>query len=169
MTTTESGACSRAVLDEHLAVIDEMLAQPFPESRQADRTGHAGPDHRVRTLWYSRDFWDDEDGRAMHEADAAMSAHLDGLVAVFTDRWGDPLDVDLWSYLTAGYEDAGTPDAPEPVGSLCQLAVTLWVWTLPGRDRWLGLTIGQGDKELPLELLAAVGRGPAPAPSAKGD
>ncbi|MFD0275038.1 hypothetical protein ACFVHB_14220 [Kitasatospora sp. NPDC127111] len=169
MTTTEAGTLSRAVLDEHVAAIDGMLAQPFPETARADRTGHAGPGHRVRLLRESRDFWDDEDGRAMQEADAEMSACLDALVAVFTDRWGEPVDVDLWSYLTAGYEDDGAADVPEPIESLCQLAVTLWVWPLPEHDRWLGLTVGQGDKELPLELLAAVGRGPVPARSAKDD
>jgi hypothetical protein len=33
------------------------------------------------------------------------------------------------------------------------------VWLHPESGRWLALTIGQGDKELPLELLAAVKAG----------
>jgi hypothetical protein len=36
------------------------------------------------------------------------------------------------------------------------------VWRHPASGRWLALAIGQGDKELPLELLAAVGETPAP-------
>ncbi|MEU6237046.1 asparagine synthase-related protein, partial [Kitasatospora sp. NPDC047058] len=49
--------------------------------------------------------------------DAAMSAHLDGLVAVFTDRWGDPLDVDLWSYSWAR-PAARTRPAPEQLAAV---------------------------------------------------
>ncbi|WP_329582574.1 hypothetical protein [Streptomyces sp. NBC_01361] len=46
---------------------------------------------------------------------------------------------------------------PEPINSLCEQAGSMQLWLLPEADRWLALTIGQGDKELPLELLAAVG------------
>ncbi|WP_165914338.1 hypothetical protein [Streptomyces sp. AcE210] len=45
---------------------------------------------------------------------------------------------------------------PEPINSLCEQAGSMQLWLLPEADRWLALTIGQGDKELPLELLAAV-------------
>jgi hypothetical protein len=31
------------------------------------------------------------------------------------------------------------------------------VWRLSGGDRWLGLAIGQADRELPIWLIAAVG------------
>jgi hypothetical protein len=67
----------------------------------------------------------------------------------------DPLVVDLWPCLRAGCEGE---EVPEPLDSLSQQAVSMQAWPLRDRGRWLALTIGQQDKELPLELLAAVGR-----------
>jgi hypothetical protein len=48
-------------------------------------------------------------------------------------------------------------EAPEPLGLLCMLAGSMQMWQVPSTGRWLGLTIGQVDRELPFELLAAVG------------
>jgi hypothetical protein len=31
------------------------------------------------------------------------------------------------------------------------------MWQVPSTGRWLGLTIGQADREFPFELLAAIG------------
>jgi hypothetical protein len=56
----------------------------------------------------------------------------------------------------------------EPINFLSQLAGSMQAWPHEDSGRWLALTIGQGDKELPLELLAAVGQTPALAPSAVG-
>ncbi|MEU6554212.1 hypothetical protein ABZ915_28630 [Streptomyces sp. NPDC046915] len=36
MTTTESGSFSSAALEEYLSLIDELLAQPFPETNFYD-------------------------------------------------------------------------------------------------------------------------------------
>ncbi|WP_157876068.1 hypothetical protein [Peterkaempfera griseoplana] len=47
--------------------------------------------------------------------------------------------------------------------------MTLHVWRRPDADRWIGLAIGQGDKELPFELFAAVGVGEALRPPAPGE
>ncbi|WP_037884321.1 MULTISPECIES: hypothetical protein [unclassified Streptomyces] len=79
-------------------------------------------------------------------------------------RRDDPLLVDLWSYPTA---DDGE-DVPEPIGSPCRSATEPRVRPVPGGGRRLGPTVAQHDTELPLELLAAVGRTPLPAPSRAG-
>jgi hypothetical protein len=165
MTTAESGAFSSAALEEHLSLIDELVAQPFPETNFDDDTGCGGPEHRVRVLRESQDFWDDDDGQAWREADADLRAYFDALIAALTTRWGDPLVVDLWPYLRAGCEGEVVP---EPINFLSQLAASMRAWPLRDCGRWLVLTIGQGDKELPLELLAAVGQASALDPSAAG-
>ena len=50
---------------------------------------------------------------------------------------------------------------PEPLNTLCQQASSMQAWPLPGNGRWLALAIAQEDKELPVELLAAVGEASA--------
>ncbi|MER5602485.1 hypothetical protein [Streptomyces sp. NPDC002265] len=162
MTTMESGGCSDEVLTECLTAVDELLVRPFPPTCHDDATESGGPGHHVRVLRASHDFWDDNGGEAWHRADEELRACLDALGAQFTRRWGDPYEVDLWSYLIAGYE--GT-EVPDPLDLLSQLAVSMRVWPIEDHGRWLGLTVGQGDTELPLELLAVVGRTPVPEPS----
>ncbi|TGB16084.1 hypothetical protein [Streptomyces sp. MZ04] len=71
--------------------------------------------------------------------------------------------VDLWPYL--GLDDPDYPDieeAPEPLGSLSMLAGSMRTWQVPSTGRWLGLAIGQVDRELPFELLAAVSEASTP-------
>ncbi|MFF4694090.1 hypothetical protein [Streptomyces sp. NPDC001307] len=165
MTTAESGSFSSAAFEEYLALIDELLAQPFPEANFHDDTGWGGPEHRVRILRASQEFWDDDDGQAAREADADLRAYLDALIAALTARWGEPLVVDLLPYLRAGLEGEAVS---EPINCLSQLAGSMQAWPRREPGRWLGLAIGQGDKELPLELLAAVGQTLALEPSASG-
>ncbi|MFD5462934.1 hypothetical protein ACFWIQ_08900 [Kitasatospora sp. NPDC127059] len=153
----------------HLDRVDALLADPRPHPPEdTDHpTGYCGPGYRVEELSVSREFWDDPDAMACdREHDLAQGA-LEALAEVFTARWGRPYEVDLFSYLRASFDaqDAGYRPA-EPVGLLCQQAVTLHVWPLPGAERWLGLCVGQGDKELPVVLSAALADGPAPAPTA---
>ncbi|MEY2233025.1 MULTISPECIES: hypothetical protein [Streptomyces] len=165
MTTADPEGAAREALARYLPIIDETAVRPFPPVDLDDGAGHGGPDHLVRVLRRSQDFWDDEYHAALHRAEEEMGAELDALAAALTVRWGDPLVVDLWSYLIADDDGKGTP---EPIGYLCQNATEMRVWPLPGGGRWIGLTVGQHDTELPLELLAAVGRTPLPAPGAEG-
>ncbi|MFI9810401.1 hypothetical protein ACIHEJ_40070 [Streptomyces sp. NPDC052301] len=134
--------------------IDELLAQPFPEANFDDGAGCGGPEHRVRILRARQEFWDDDDGEAAREAEAELRAYLDALIAALSARWGEPLVVDLLPYLRAGLERKAMR---EPINCLSQLAGSTQAWQHRGLGRWIGLAIGQGDKELPLELLAAVG------------
>lgn len=154
MDSNDSGSAAAAAPEACLPLIDGLALRPFPETVFQDATGNGGPDHLVRVLHRSRDFWDAEDPQVWEQVDAELSACLDALVAVCTARWGDPLVVDLW----AGYEDgSGDEDVPEPLCTLSHVTTSMHAWSLPGGDRWLGLALGQADTELPMELLAAVG------------
>ncbi|MFB6560411.1 hypothetical protein ACFCYH_16245 [Streptomyces sp. NPDC056400] len=163
MTTAELETVAQEALVHYLPIIDEMITEPFPATDVEDGTGYGGPTHVVRVLRTSQDFWDDELHKALQQADAEMSAALDALVAALTVRWGDPLVVDLWSYLKASYDGSR---APELIERLSQSAGSLQAWPVPDAGRWIGLTVGQHDTELPLELMAVVSHTPLPAPSA---
>ncbi|MFE3516092.1 hypothetical protein [Streptomyces sp. NPDC059166] len=144
--------------EEYLSTIDALAVLPFPEATYADASGEGGPEHHVRWLQISREFWDDDDGQAWIEAEADLRACLDDLAARLTARWGEASVVDLWPYLSAGCE--GEP-VPEPINYLSQQVVCMQVWPLPDSGRWLALALGQADKELPLILFAAIGRASA--------
>ncbi|QES52001.1 hypothetical protein DEJ50_33425 [Streptomyces venezuelae] len=144
--------------EKYLSTIEALAVQPFPEVAHVDASGEGGPEHHVRVLQVSRDFWDDDEGQAWVEAEAELQACLDDLAARLTTWWGNAFVVDLGPYLSAGYEGESVP---EPLDYLSQQAVSMQVWPLPDRGRWLALSIGQADKELPLILFAAVGRASA--------
>ncbi|MFD5575345.1 hypothetical protein [Streptomyces cadmiisoli] len=61
------------------------------------------------------------------------------------------------AYLTAGLDGK---EVPEPLEYLSQHAMNMRAWPLPDGTHWLGLALGQADKELPLILYAAIGTGP---------
>ncbi|MEW2412525.1 hypothetical protein AB0953_02170 [Streptomyces sp. NPDC046866] len=129
-------------LQEHLSSIEALLAQAAPTDDEA-----------IRVLRTSQDFWEVEDYQAWFAAEADMQSHLAALTTALTTRWGAHLTIDLFAHLQAGFDGE---EPPAPLDELCQQATTLQAWPLPD-GRWLGLTIAQWDKELPLQLLAAVG------------
>ncbi|MFD9036254.1 hypothetical protein ACFVZW_34720 [Streptomyces sp. NPDC059567] len=142
-----------------LSIVDELSALAFPgqEGRLGIGEGRwSGPGHHVAVLRRSRDFWDDRSEEIVEAAEQELEADLAALTAALTARWGSPATVDLWPYLSVDEPD---PDhvAPEPLAFLSNVAGTMRVWHPPRSDRWLSLTIGQADREFPLELLAAIG------------
>ncbi|MET9468745.1 hypothetical protein ABZY44_28925 [Streptomyces sp. NPDC006544] len=157
MSSKNSGSAAPATPEACLPLIDGLATRPFSETVFQDATGDGGPDHLIRVLHRSRDFWDAEDLQVWEQVDAELSACLDALIAVCTARWGDPLVVDLWAGCGDEYGDDAGDDVPEPLRTLGQVTTSMHAWPLPGGDRWLGLALGQADKELPMELLAAVG------------
>ncbi|MGW1554229.1 hypothetical protein [Streptomyces sanglieri] len=145
--------------EEQLSIIDTLIALPFPEGKSSSRTQHGrgGPGYHIAILRESRDFWNAPDPETITAAEEELDADLTALVMVLSGRWGSPMVVDLWPYL--GLDNPDYPDIeapPEPLNSLCMLSVSMQMWQV-STDRWLGLTIGQVDRELPFELLAAVG------------
>jgi hypothetical protein len=122
--------------EEQLSIIDALIALPFPEQEGRSRTQHgwSGPGYHIAVLRESRDFWDVPGPETITAAEEELEADLTALVTVLAGRWGSPTEVDLRPYL--GLDK---------------------MWQVSSAGRWLGLTIGQVDRELPFELLAGVG------------
>ncbi|MFD5813081.1 hypothetical protein [Streptomyces sp. NPDC127038] len=153
---------SASSTDEQLSIIDTLIAQPFPEGKGDTKTEHGwgGAGFHIAVLRATQDFWDDRSSEIVEPAVQELEVDLTALAGILTERWGDPTAVDLWLYL--GLDDPDYPNtepAPEPLSSLSGLAINLLAWRIPSTGRWLGLTIGQGDREFPFELLAAVSEG----------
>ncbi|MET8854589.1 hypothetical protein [Streptomyces sp. NPDC004579] len=147
--------------DQQLSIIDTLIAQPFPEGKGHTRSenGWGGPGFHIAILRETQDFWEDRSPEVVEPAEQELEVDLTSLTGILTERWGDPATVDLGRYL--GLDDPDYPNtepAPEPLLSLCGYAANLLVWRIPSTGRWLGLTIGQGDPELPIQLFAAVGQ-----------
>ncbi|SEN11424.1 hypothetical protein [Actinacidiphila rubida] len=144
--------------EEQVSIIGTLIALPFPaeESRSATPHGWGGPGHHLAVLRQSRDFWEARDPETLTEAQEELETELSALAALLTVRWGSPAVVDLRPFL--GLDDADYPDVeapPEPLNSLCMQAVSMQVWHVPSTERWLGLTVGQADRELNCHLRLA--------------
>ncbi|WP_039936519.1 hypothetical protein [Streptomyces himastatinicus] len=129
---------------DHLATIDALRARDFPAQRR-------GPGFHVADLRVSEDFWD-ADLTRVEEVLEEFEAELGVLVQVLTLRWGDPRVLDLADVLERSA--MGEP-VPPPLDDLCGYVPELYVWRVDGR--WVGLGVGQGDRELPFQLLVAIG------------
>ncbi|WP_067812721.1 hypothetical protein [Actinomadura kijaniata] len=137
-------------VDGHLAIVDELLALPFPERSEWTGGALSGPGHHVRVLEASQDFWESRDPEITEAAEEQIDSALQALAEVFTTRWGAPGKVDLEPYL------GSTAPAPEPMAQLCLLSPQMLVWRPAAADRWVGLCVGQADAEFPIELRVAV-------------
>jgi hypothetical protein len=156
------------------AVVDDLLALPFPleDTRVGNR--HSGPGYHMRVLRASRDFWHDRSAETVEAAEEEIDAAFQELVAALTARWGEPEPIDLSPYLRRGLVrrlavDHGGPQTPpdedpvpEPIDQLCMLSSTMLLWRRPESGRWAALLVGQQDAEFPIELLAAVGEASIP-------
>ncbi|WP_327117143.1 hypothetical protein OG206_17675 [Streptomyces sp. NBC_01341] len=145
-----------------IALIDDLLARPYPAGEESEDSGvrSSGPGHHLLILRASRDFWDDRSPELVEPAEQEIEADFSVLATALSERWGEPETVELWPFLDDDPRDedgTGTGPAPEPMGQLCNLAGSMQVWRVPGSTRWLGLAVGQADPEFPIWLLAAVG------------
>ncbi|MDA2813832.1 hypothetical protein O4J56_24515 [Nocardiopsis sp. RSe5-2] len=162
------------------AVVDDLLALPFPreQEREGDRRG--GPGYHVHVLRASEDFWEDRGEEVVEAAEKEIDTAFQALVEALTTRWGEPERVDLTPYLHREPVERPfidpfglrTPRAegpvPEPISELCMLASTMLLWRPPESGRWVCLAVGQNDREFPIELLAAVGDAPIPPREDRG-
>jgi hypothetical protein len=158
MSEEDSAQSGTISLEDQLARVDGLLGLPFPEAEWRDENRYSGPGHHLLVVRASRDFWDDPEVEVVWAARREIEAGFHSLVTALTVRWGEPETVDLWSY-----QEAAGRSRPrlQPIDELCMLTGSMQVWRVPGEARWLALAIGQGDKELPFELLAAVGEAAA--------
>ncbi|MBV1851580.1 hypothetical protein [Catellatospora tritici] len=133
---------------------EELVLRPYPEVPPQVAPGDlAQPGLYAVNLMVSRDFWDPEDRDLFWEQTLdEYEAVRDLLAAALTDRWGQPEDVDLLAL-----RKSIPPDASEP--PLVSLLSHYWrdvrLWHRSGRH--VCLEVGQADKELPFQLLLAVG------------
>lgn len=136
---------------DHLAAIDLLRARDFPDRRGVVGAVESGPGFHVADLLVSEAFWD-ADVERLIEVEEEFEAELRVLVQVLSLRWGDPEVLDLTDHLER--QAMGEP-VPEPLRSLCGYVGRVHGWRADGR--WIGLGLGQGDRELPLQLVAAIG------------
>ncbi|MFF3765434.1 hypothetical protein ACFYYR_15290 [Streptomyces sp. NPDC001922] len=138
---------------EQLATIDRLRRQPFPgrPGRHGGTVG--GPGFHLAELHRSQGFWED-DGTGWLEARDQFAAECEALVLLLSRRWGSPEHIDLGVHLERSA--AGEP-VPEPLLTLCGCATSVHVWWTGGR--WIGIGVGQQARELPFQLVVAVGEG----------
>ncbi|MFE9003265.1 hypothetical protein ACFYOY_14135 [Streptomyces sp. NPDC007875] len=136
---------------DHVAAIEQLRARDFPAQRAADGRVESGPGFHVADLRVSEDFWD-ADLTRVEEVLEEFEAELSVLVQVLTLRWGAPDVLDLTDSLERSA--MGEP-VPPPLDTLCGYVPELSIWRVDGR--WVGLGVGQGDRELPFQLLVAIG------------
>lgn len=135
----------------HLATIDQLRLRDFPARRGTAGRVESGPGFHVADLRVSEDFWD-ADLTRVEEALEEFEAELSVLVQALTLRWGAPEVLDLTDHLER--QAMGEP-VPPPLDALCGYVPELHIWRVGGR--WVGLGVGQGDRELPFQLLVAIG------------
>ncbi|MET9878548.1 hypothetical protein ABZZ36_28525 [Actinacidiphila glaucinigra] len=139
-------------LPGHVATVDALRARPFPAREERSGAVESGPGYHIADLRIGEDFWDaDGDPADRRQAEDDMEAECQALVEVFTERWGVPETVDLAAHLERLVD--GEP-VPRPLRTLCNYAHEAWAWRVDGR--WIGVCVGQRDRELPLQLVAAV-------------
>ncbi|MFK4274096.1 hypothetical protein, partial [Streptomyces milbemycinicus] len=136
---------------DHVTAIDRQRARDFPRQRAVDGRVASGPGFHVADLRVSEDFWDADPAR-VEEVLEEFEAELGALVQALTLRWGAPAVLDLTDSLERSA--MGEP-VPPPLDTLCGYVPELHIWHVDGR--WVGLGVGQGDRELPFQLLVAIG------------
>jgi hypothetical protein len=119
-----------------LSLAHELLSTPLPE------TGY-----RLVDLEVSDDFYYYDDFSAARAAWARLDAERARLVDALTERWGAPEQVEL---LARGVKPR-SPLARDLAGFVTEVHA----WRREGRDMCVGL--GQGDKELPIQLVLGAG------------
>ncbi|MEU8827093.1 hypothetical protein [Streptomyces sp. NPDC048636] len=132
----------------YLATIDRLRADALPAQR--------GSGCRVADLRVSEEFWD-ADLTRVEEVGEEFEAELLVLVHVLSLRWGAPEVLDLTDHLERSA--MGEP-VPPPLDTLCGYVPELHTWRVDGR--WVALGVGQGDRELPLQLVVAIAEDPGP-------
>ncbi|WP_327706461.1 hypothetical protein OG530_36980 [Streptomyces decoyicus] len=140
-------------IDVYLTVIDRWRLRDFPAAPGRSALVESGPGFHIAGLRVSQEFWD-ADLAEVAEAAEEFEAELTALVQALSLRWGEPEVRDLADHLDRTAR--GIPVRP-PLDTLCGYVPRLYGWRV--QNRWIGVGVGQGDRELPFQLLVAVGEG----------
>ncbi|MET8680351.1 hypothetical protein ABZW18_22900 [Streptomyces sp. NPDC004647] len=135
----------------HLATIDLLRARPFPSRRGRAALVESGPGFHIAGLRVSEEFWDADPTRVL-EVQEEFESELRVLVQTLTRRWGEPEVLQLLDHLERSA--MGRP-VPAPLDTLCGYVPELYAWRID--NRWVGLGLGQGGRELPFQLVVAIG------------
>ncbi|MBY8878310.1 hypothetical protein [Actinacidiphila acidipaludis] len=149
-------------LAAQLAEVDRLRALEFPARRVTSAAVESGPGYHVADLAVSEDFHDADVVRREAVAED-FEAACQALIELLAQRWGEPQPLDLYPYLIR-LEEGG--QVPPPLDLICGYVSEVYGWTVG--DRWMALGIGQGDRELPFQLVLAVGEAGA-LPSSGGE
>jgi len=149
-------------LAAQLAEVDRLRALEFPAQRVTSAAVESGPGYHIADLAVSEDFHEADPGRWEAVADD-FEAACQALIELLAQRWGEPQPLDLYPYLIR-LEEGG--QVPPPLDRLCGYVSEVYGWTVA--DRWIALGVGQGDRELPFQLVLAVGERDA-LPSSGGE
>ncbi|WP_406222037.1 hypothetical protein [Streptomyces decoyicus] len=140
-------------IDAYLTVIDRWRLRDFPAAPGRSALVESGPGFHIAGLRASQEFWD-ADLAEVAEAAEEFEAELTALVQALSLRWGEPEVMDLADDLERSAR--GIPVRP-PLDTLCGYVPRMYGWRV--QSRWIGVGVGQGDRELPFQLLVAVGEG----------
>jgi hypothetical protein len=151
----------RGMDSRHVDVVEALIRRPFAERSYRAGEASGGPDWHMVDLQVSRDFWEDSERDRIEVVWDQYEEKAQRLAGVLDERHGAHRVVEMAPYFERGMEGE---DVPEPFDNLSNFVVRLHVWTLA--DRWLGIGVGQHDKELPIQLVAVTGAGQGPGAGA---
>ncbi|MEE4543835.1 hypothetical protein V2S66_17890 [Streptomyces sp. V4-01] len=144
-------------LAAQIAEVDRLRALDFPAQRVRTPAVHSGPGFHLAELAVSEDPHGDGGSRREEVADD-FEAACQALIERLADRWGEPEPLDLYPFLLR--QEEGAP-VPPPIDVLCGHVSEVYGWRVGAR--WIALGVGQGDRELPYQLVLAIGEGDVPA------
>ncbi|MEU9208090.1 hypothetical protein AB0D27_09105 [Streptomyces sp. NPDC048415] len=137
---------------QHLATIERLCSEGFPQEHGGSDVGAEGPGYRIVELATSEEFWED-DGTAREETQEQYEADRDGITELLANRWGRPHIISLASVFERSVDGE---DIPEPWGILSSHVPDLHLWRADGHDRWVALGVSQWARDLPFQLLLVV-------------
>ncbi|MBF6178099.1 hypothetical protein [Nocardia otitidiscaviarum] len=141
-----------------LAAIEDALNRPFPKEKVDEgcfAADQSGPGCHLLDLACANDCFDlDDDLESYRAAQHQYDSDLADLQTALRARWGEGELLTLW----------GDSDLPPPVQvaeyapvlrMIAEYIPALRIWRRG--ERWIGVFVGQEDRELPLQLRVAVG------------
>ncbi|MFI7284715.1 hypothetical protein ACIBOV_31110 [Micromonospora chersina] len=142
-------------LDECLTLAEELVQRAYPQQRIARRVGLgmdvSGPGYHIVSVAVSDDFWEEPTER-WEEVWGHFEAKRAQLVAALTATWGLPRPRTFRDDLDRAIR--GEP-LPPLADSLVEFITDADTWYRGGRS--VCVSLGQWDKEFPIQLVLAVG------------